>query len=177
MIDWFQASRDTHFEITEGLIGGASYDAHGTPLTEETLAEAKASDGVLLACIGGPKWDTLPFDVRPERGILRIRKEMGLFANLRPAVVFDALANASSLKPEVIRGLDIMIIRELIGGLYFGQLRGIEDVSGGRRGFNTMSYSTPEIERIARVGFELARKRNKRLCSVDKANVLESSVV
>ena len=103
------------------------------------MAEAKASDAVLLACIGGPKWDTLPFDVRPERGILRIRKEMGLFANLRPAVVFNALANASSLKPEVIRGLDIMIIRELIGDLYFGQPRGIEDVSGGRRGFNTMS--------------------------------------
>jgi 3-isopropylmalate dehydrogenase len=175
--DWFQTTGRTKFEFTEGLIGGASYDAHGTPLTAETVAQAKTSDAVLLACIGGPKWDTLPFGERPERGILGIRKEMGLFANLRPAVVFDALAGASSLKREVVQGLDIMIIRELIGGLYFGEPRGIEDVSGGRRGFNTMTYSTPEIERIARVGFELARKRGKRLCSVDKANVLESSVL
>ena len=177
VVDWFQASGRTDFEFTEGLIGGASYDVHGTPLTDDTVAQAKASDAILLACIGGPKWDSLPFGKRPERGILGIRKEMGLFANLRPAVVFDALAGASSLKREVVQGLDIMIIRELIGGLYFGEPRGIEDVSGGRRGFNTMTYSTPEIERIARVGFELARKRGQRACSVDKANVLESSVL
>ncbi len=177
VIDWFQSTGRANFEITNGLIGGSSYDAHGTPLTDDTLAQAKASDAVLLACIGGPKWDAIPFELRPERGLLKIRKEMGLFANLRPALVFDALADASSLKSEFVKGLDIMIIRELIGGLYFGQPRGIEDAPGGRRGYNTMTYSTPEIERVARVGFELARKRNKKLCSVDKANVLETSIV
>ncbi len=177
VMDWFQSSGRTNFEVTEGLIGGASYDAHGAPLTAETLELAKASDAVLLACIGGPKWDTLPFEARPERGILGIRKEMNLFANLRPAVVFEALANASSLKAEIVQGLDIMIVRELIGGLYFGQPRGIEEIPDGRRGFNTMTYSTSEVERVARAAFELARKRNKKLCSVDKANVLESSIV
>ncbi len=177
VMDWFQSSGLTNFEITEGLIGGASYDVHGAPLTPETLEQAKSADAILLACIGGPKWDTLPFDVRPERGILGIRKEMNLFANLRPAVVFDALAGASSLKAEIVQGLDIMIVRELIGGLYFGQPRGIEDAPDGRRGFNTMTYSTSEVERIARAAFELARKRKGRLCSVDKANVLESSIV
>ena len=177
VIDWFQSSGRTNFEISEGLIGGSSYDAYGIPLTDRTLEQAKVSDAILLACIGGPKWDSLPFSLRPERGILGIRKEMGLFANLRPAVVFDALVNASSLKPEIIKGLDVMIVRELIGGLYFGEPRGIENSLDGRRGFNTMTYTEFEVERVARVAFELARKRRKRICSVDKANVLESSIV
>ena len=178
VMDWFQSTGRVVFDVTDGLIGGASYDVHKVPLTDETIAQAKASDAVLLACIGGPQYDILPYDVRPERGLLRLRKEMGLFANLRPAIVMDALASASSLKADLVRNLDIMIVRELIGGMYFGEPRGIDDLpGGGRRGYNTMSYSTPEIRRVARVAFELARKRNKKLCSVDKANVLESSVV
>jgi len=178
VMDWLQTMGRARFEITEDLIGGAAYDVHKVPLTNETVARAKAADGVLLACIGGPKWDTLAYELRPERGLLRLRKEMGLFANLRPAIVPDALAAASSLKPELVKGLDIMIVRELIGGVYFGEPRGIEDLpGGGRRGYNTQVYSTPEIQRVAHVAFELARKRNKRVCSVDKANVLESSVV
>jgi len=178
VMDWYQAKGRAKFELSEGLLGGASIDAHGIPVTDETIARAKEADAVLLACIGGPKWDTLPYNVRPERGLLRIRKEMGLFANLRPAIVLDALANASSLKTELVKGLDIMIVRELIGGVYFGEPRGIEQLpTGGRRGYNTQAYSSPEVERVARVAFELARQRGKRLCSVDKANVMESSIV
>jgi 3-isopropylmalate dehydrogenase len=175
---WFEAARGLRFNVTEGLIGGASYDAHGTPLTDATVAQAKAADAVLFACIGGPKWDQLPYDKRPERGLLRLRKEMQLFANLRPAIVFDALAGASTLKPEVVKGLDIMIVRELIGGVYFGEPRGIEQLAdGGRRGYNTQSYATHEIVRVARVAFELARKRGRKVCSVDKSNVMESGLV
>jgi 3-isopropylmalate dehydrogenase len=160
------------------LIGGASYDAHNTPLTDETVARAKAADAVLFACIGGPKWDQLPYDVRPEKGLLRLRKELGLFANLRPAIVMDALAGASSLKLDLVKGLDIMIVRELIGGVYFGEPRGVEKLPDGtRRGYNTQAYSTSEILRVSRVAFELARKRGKRVCSVDKANVMESGLV
>jgi 3-isopropylmalate dehydrogenase len=178
VIDWFQKTGRASFKITEGLIGGASYDAHGAPLTAETIAQAKKADAVLLACIGGPKWDQLPFDKRPERGILGIRKEMGLFANLCPALVFDALASASTLKPEVVKGLDIMIVRELLGGVYYGAPRGIETLPNGeRRGINTQVYTTSEILRIARVGFDLARKRKNRVCSVEKANVMESGVL
>jgi 3-isopropylmalate dehydrogenase len=178
VMDWFESTGRVKFEITEGLIGGASYDVHKVPLTNETIQLAKSADAVLLACIGGPQYDTLPYDLRPERGLLKLRKEMGLFANLRPAIVMDALATASSLKADLVRNLDIMIVRELIGGVYFGEPRGIEDLPGiGRRGYNTQVYSTPEIVRVARAAFELARKRGKRLCSVDKANVLESSVV
>ena len=178
VMDWFQATGRAKFEVTEGLIGGASYDVHKTPLTDETLARAKASDAVLFACIGGPQWDQLPYDVRPEKGLLRLRKEMGLFANLRPAIVMDALASASSLKTDLVRGLDIMIVRELIGGIYFGEPRGVEQLPDGtRRGYNTQTYSTPEILRIAHVAFDLARKRGKRVCSVDKANVMESGLV
>ena len=159
-------------------MGGAAYDVHGTPFPAENLAAAMAADAVLLGAVGGPKWDDLPFDKKPERGLLGIRKEMGLFANLRPATVLDALADASTLKHDVVAGLDIMILRELTGGLYFGEPRGIETLAdGSRRGFNTLVYTTAEIVRIGRVAFELARKRNKKLCSVDKANVLECTVL
>ncbi|WP_339778157.1 3-isopropylmalate dehydrogenase [uncultured Thalassospira sp.] len=177
VMDWMAKKRDINFDVTEGLIGGASIDAHNNPLTDETLADAMAADAVLLGAVGGPKWDNIPFDIKPERGLLKIRKEMGLFANLRPALVFDALVGASTLKEDVVKGLDIMILRELTGGIYFGQPRGIEERDGVRYGYNTLVYSEPEIERIARVAFDMAMKRNKRLCSVDKANVLESTVL
>ncbi len=178
VMEWLQRRRGVGFDVREGLIGGASIDRHGVPLTDETLAEAMAADAVLLGAVGGPKWDDLPFDKKPERGLLRIRKEMGLFANLRPAIVFDALAEASTLKHEVVAGLDIMIVRELTGGIYFGDPRGIDTLPDGtRKGYNTLVYTTPEVRRIARVAFDLAMKRGKRVCSVDKANVLESTVL
>jgi len=166
------------FSISEGLVGGSSYDAHGAPLTDDTMAEALKADAVLLGAVGGPKWDSLPFADKPERGLLRLRKDMELFANLRPALVFDALAGASTLKTELVQGLDLMIVRELTGGVYFGEPRGIEDLPNGeRRGINTQVYTTSEIVRVARVAFELARKRDSRLCSVEKANVMESGVL
>ncbi len=178
VVDWMDRRRHVSFDIAEGLVGGAAIDAHGLPLTDETLADAVASDAVLFGSVGGPKWETLPFEVQPERGLLRLRKEMDLFANLRPAIVFDALADASSLKRELVSGLDIMILRELTGGIYFGEPRGIEDLGNGvRRGINTQVYTTPEVERVARVGFELARKRSNRVMSVEKANVMESGVM
>ena len=178
IIDWLERKRGISFEITEGLLGGAAYDATGTPFPAETLEKALAADAVLLGAVGGPKWDDLPFDKKPERGLLGIRKEMGLFANLRPAVVFDALADASTLKTELVAGLDIMIIRELTGGMYFGEPRGIETLpDGSRRGYNTLVYSTEEIRRIGRVAFEIARERGRKVCSVDKANVLEATVL
>jgi 3-isopropylmalate dehydrogenase len=178
IVDWMDQRRHVSFDISEGLVGGASIDAHGTPLTDDTMAEAMNVDAVLFGSIGGPKWETLPFNSQPERGLLRLRKEMDLFANLRPAMVFDALADASSLKHELVAGLDIMILRELTGGVYFGEPRGIETLpSGERRGFNTQSYTETEIERVARVGFELAQKRSGKLCSVEKANVMESGVL
>ncbi|CAA7624597.1 3-isopropylmalate dehydrogenase [Magnetospirillum sp. UT-4] len=178
IIDWMGKKRGVAFDVSEGLIGGSAYDVHGTPLADETLADAMAADAVLLGAVGGPKWDDLPFEKKPERGLLKIRKEMGLFANLRPAVVFDALVEASTLKPEVVKGLDIMIVRELTGGLYFGQPRGIETLPDGqRKGVNTLTYTTSEIQRIGRAAFDLARKRRKKLTSVDKANVLECTVL
>jgi 3-isopropylmalate dehydrogenase len=178
VIEWFGKRRQISFDVEEGLIGGASYDVHGTPLSDGTLEQAKAADAVLLGAVGGPKWDDLEFSLKPERGLLKIRKEMGLFANLRPAVVFPALAEASTLKTEIVSGLDIMIVRELTGGIYFGEPRGIEDLGNGeRRGFNTLVYTTSEIRRVGRVAFELAQKRDGRLCSVDKANVMESTVL
>jgi 3-isopropylmalate dehydrogenase len=178
VIDWFQSTGRVRFNLADGLIGGASYDAHGVPLTDATLAQAKAADAVLLACIGGPKWDQLEYHLRPERGLLRLRKDMELFANLRPAMVFPALAAASTLKTEVVSGLDIMIVRELTGGVYFGEPRGIETLPDGqRRGVNTQVYTTNEIVRVADVAFELAAKRNGRVCSVEKANVMESGVL
>ncbi len=178
VIDWMAKCRAATFDVKEGLVGGAAYDVHGTPITDDTMAQAMEADAVLLGAVGGPKWDDLPFADKPERGLLRLRKDMDLFANLRPAVVFDALADASTLKEEVIRGLDIMIVRELTGGLYFGEPRGIEDLPDGtRRGVNTQVYTTPEIQRVARVAFELAGKRGNKVCSVDKANVMESGIL
>jgi len=178
VLEWFNETGEASFEMEEGLVGGASYDAHRTPLTDETVDTALAADAVLFGSIGGPKWDDLEYELRPEKGLLRLRQSMGLFANLRPAIVFDALAGASSLKTELVSGLDIMIVRELIGGVYFGEPRGIEDLGDvGQRGYNTQAYSTEEVMRIAHVAFGLARKRENRVCSVDKANVMESGVV
>ena len=157
----------------QALVGGAAYDAEGDPLPASTLDKAKAADAILFGSIGGPKWDTIERDKRPERGLLRLRSSLNLFANLRPAMLFPQLASASSLKPEVGSGLDILIVRELTGGIYFGQPRGIREENGERIGFNTDVYSESEIRRIGKVAFELARVRGKRLCSVDKANVLE----
>ncbi len=178
VLSWINENSDVFFETVEGLVGGASIDAHGTPLTDETMDLALRSDAVLLGAVGGPKWDNLPFAKKPERGLLRLRKEMGLFANLRPALVFDALVEASTLKPELVKGLDLMIVRELTGGVYFGEPRGIEPLpGGGRRAVNTQVYTTKEIRRVARVAFELARKRSGKLCSVEKANVMETGVL
>lgn len=163
------------FEMEEGLLGGCAVDATGNPYPEATSKLARAADAILLGAVGGPQWDNLPREQRPERGLLGIRKELGLFANLRPAILYPELANASSLKPEIVAGLDILIVRELTGDIYFGQPRGIEQRDGERFGFNTMHYTESEIRRIGRVAFEAARKRNKRLCSVDKMNVLEAT--
>lgn len=162
-------------EMEEAPIGGAGYDAAGDPLPEATLKLARESDAVLLGAVGGPQYDTLDRPLRPERGLLRIRKELNLFANLRPALLYPELASASSLKPEVVSGLDIMIVRELTGDVYFGQPRGIEIRNGERVGFNTMLYSESEVRRVAHVAFQIAMKRGKKLCSVEKANVLECS--
>jgi 3-isopropylmalate dehydrogenase len=160
--------------LEEALVGGAAYDAYGDPLPEETLAAAKASDAVLLGAVGGPKWEPLHISKRPEKGLLGLRAGLGLFANLRPAVLYPQLAAASTLKPEIVSGLDIMIVRELTGDIYFGQPRGVETLpSGERRGINTMVYTESEVERICRVAFDIAMKRGKKVCSVDKANVLE----
>ncbi len=169
------ASDGLKLEMEEAPIGGAGYDAAGDPLPATTLALAKASDAVLLGAVGGPKYDALDRPLRPERGLLRIRKEMNLFANLRPALLYPELASASTLRPEVVAGLDIMIVRELTGDVYFGQPRGIEVRDGERVGFNTMLYSESEVRRVAHVAFGIAMKRNKKLCSVEKANVLECS--
>jgi 3-isopropylmalate dehydrogenase len=178
VVDWFAGARGLAFDIAEGLVGGSSYDAHGTPLTDETLAQATEADAVILGAVGGPKWDDVDFALKPERGLLRLRKELDLFANLRPAVVFEALAEASTLKTDLVAGLDVMIVRELTGGVYFGEPRGIEDLGGGvRRGVNTQVYATPEIHRVARVAFEIARRRDGRVCSVEKSNVMESGLL
>jgi 3-isopropylmalate dehydrogenase len=165
-------------ETETAPIGGAGYDAAGQPLPEATLDLARRADAILLGAVGGPKYDSLPREVRPERGLLAIREALSLFANLRPALLYPELAAASSLKPEVVSGLDIMIVRELTGDIYFGKPRGRRDnAAGDAEGFDTMRYSEPEIRRIARVAFEIARKRNRRLCSVDKANVLDTSIL
>jgi 3-isopropylmalate dehydrogenase len=168
--------RGIKLELEQGLLGGCAVDAAGVPLPEETLAKAKESDAILLGSVGGPKWDTIERSIRPERGLLAIRSGLGLFANLRPAVLFPQLASASTLKEDVVSGLDIMIVRELTGGIYFGEPRGIRELEDGQRqGFNTLVYTESEIERIARVAFDIASKRQGRLCSVDKANVLEAT--
>lgn len=166
-------------ELEEGLLGGAGYDVHGEPLPSVTMAQAKAADAILLGAVGGPKWDTLTDrELRPEKGLLGLRGGLELFANLRPAILYPQLADASTLKPEVVSGLDILIVRELTGGIYFGQPRGIRILDNGeRQGYNTDVYSESEIRRIAKVAFEAAQKRGKKLCSVDKANVLEVTVL
>jgi 3-isopropylmalate dehydrogenase len=165
-------------ELEQAPIGGAGYDAAGDPLPDATLALAQAADAVLLGAVGGYRYDGLPRDKRPEQGLLRIRKALGLFANLRPAVLYPELADASTLKPEVVAGLDLMIVRELTGDIYFGQPKGIRELAGGeRQGYDTMLYSESEIRRIAHVAFGIARKRRRKVCSVDKANVLETSVL
>lgn len=174
ILEWLGKNNHGSYKIEYGLIGGSAYDETGYPLPEETLTKAKASDAVLLGAVGGVKWESLDISVRPEKGLLGIRKGLELFANLRPAIVFEELADASTLKREIVSGLDIMILRELTGDIYFGQPRGVETLPNGeKRGFNTMEYTTHEVHRIARVAFELAKKRNKKVCSVDKANVLE----
>lgn len=168
-----QAAFDLKVEVKEALVGGAAYDAEGDPLPETTLAQAREADAILFGSIGGPKWEAIERDKRPERGLLRLRSSLELFANLRPAMLFPQLADASSLKPEIVAGLDILIVRELTGGIYFGQPRGIREENGERVGFNTYVYRESEMRRIGRVAFNLAMKRNRRVCSVDKANVLE----
>ncbi|HBN32014.1 MAG: 3-isopropylmalate dehydrogenase [Rhodobacterales bacterium] len=178
VITWFGDKRDLKFDVTEDLVGGAAYDVHGTPLTDETMAKAMAADAVLLGAVGGPAYDNLDFSVKPERGLLRLRKEMDLFSNLRPAQCFDALAEFSSLKPEIVAGLDIMIVRELTSGVYFGEPRGITVMDDGQRmGVNTQRYTTNEIRRVARSAFELAKRRSNRVCSMEKANVMESGIL
>ncbi|SLN20133.1 3-isopropylmalate dehydrogenase [Roseivivax jejudonensis] len=177
IIDWFGAKRGLPFDVSEDLVGGAAYDAHGTPLTDDTMALAQDADAVLLGAVGGPKYDVLDFSVKPERGLLRLRKEMDLFANLRPAQCFDALADFSSLKRDVVAGLDIMIVRELTSGVYFGEPRGIFEDGNERVGINTQRYTESEIERVARSAFDLAMKRDRKLCSMEKANVMESGVL
>ena len=174
LLDAVQAQTDVCLELEHRLVGGAAIDAEGAPLSDDTLAAARAANAVLLGAVGGPKWDELPMSERPERGLLGLRSGLGLFANFRPAILFPQLAAASSLKPDLVAGLDILILRELTGGIYFGEPRGVEKLADGtRRGFNTYVYSEAEIRRIARLGFETAQKRGGRLCSVDKANVLE----
>ncbi len=177
IISWFDTNRGLHFDVSEDLVGGAAYDAHGKPLSDETMAKAQEVDAVLLGAVGGPKYDDLDFSLKPERGLLRLRKEMDLYSNLRPAQCFDALADFSSLKTDVVAGLDIMIVRELTSGIYFGEPRGIFEEGNERVGVNTQRYTESEIERAARSAFELAMRRNKKLCSMEKANVMESGIL
>jgi 3-isopropylmalate dehydrogenase len=166
------------FEIEEGLVGGCAYDAHGKAISEADMGKALAADAVLFGAVGGPKWDSVPYDVRPEAGLLRLRKDLELFANLRPAICYPALASSSSLKPEVVEGLDILIVRELTGGVYFGEPKEIIDLGNGqKRGIDTQVYDTFEIERISGVAFELARTRRNKVCSMEKRNVMKSGVL
>lgn len=178
VIGWYSAKRKFDVEIDRELVGGCCYDAHGVAVTDETIEKALASDAVFLGAVGGPKWDNVPYEGRPEAGLLRLRKDLELFANLRPALCFPALADASSLKRDIVEGLDIMIVRELTGGVYFGEPKIIEDLGNGeRRGIDTQVYTTSEIRRIAAVAFELARKRDNRVMSVEKRNVMKSGVL
>ena len=178
LVDWLAKHKSLAFDISEDQVGGAAYDSYGTPLRDETLADAMASDAVLFGAVGGPQYDELAFELKPERGLLALRKEMDLFANLRPAIVFDALVDASTLKPDVVSGLNIMILRELCGGSYFAEPRGIDDQPDGqKKSYDTNAYSTQEIERIGRVAFDLARKRDGRVTSVEKSNVMMSGVL
>ena len=178
LIDWLNAQGIARFETDQGLVGGAAYDADKVSITDATMAKALAADAILFGAVGGPKWDPVPYEVRPEAGLLRLRKDLSLFANLRPAICYPALAQASSLKPEVVEGLDIMIVRELTGGVYFGEPKTITDLGNGqKRAVDTQVYDTYEIERIARVAFDLARKRRNKLTSMEKRNVMKSGVL
>ena len=178
LIGWFNALPGTKFETDRDLVGGTAYDKHGTPITEPAMQKALAADAVLFGAVGGPKYATAPYDKRPEAALLRLRKDLGLFANLRPALCFDALKESSTLKPEIVSGLDIMIVRELTGGVYFGEPRGITQLPNGeRQAVDTQIYATHEIHRIARVAFELARLRKNKVASVEKHNVMTSGVL
>ena len=178
IIDCFDREGVAEFEVEKGLVGGCAYDVHGRPISEADMELAHAADAVFLAAVGGPKWDDVPYEIRPEAGLLRLRKELGLYANLRPAICYPALASASSLNPEVVEGLDIMIVRELTGGVYFGEPKEILDLGNGqKRGIDTQVYDTYEIERIARVAFELARRRGEKVTSSEKHNVMKSGVL
>src|SRR6186997_1617697 len=178
LIDWLNAQGIAHFETEQGLVGGSAYDASKQSITDATMAQAMAADAVIFGAVGGPKWDSVPYEARPEAGLLRLRKDLGLFANLRPAVCYPALADASSLKREAVEGLDIMIVRELTGGVYFGEPKTITDLGNGqKRAIDTQVYDTYEIERITRVAFELARKRRNKVTSMEKRNVMKTGVL
>ena len=178
IIEWFNKNKSLDFEVEEGLVGGASFEKYKSPITDEVFYKALESEAVILGAVGGPKWDNLEFSKRPERALLKLRKELKLFANLRPAICFKQLVDASSLKPEIISGLDIMIVRELTGGIYFGEPRGIEPIENGeRKGINTHTYTTSEIHRVARVAFELAKKRKNTVTSCEKSNVMEAGML
>ncbi len=175
IIEWFNSNKSLDFEIDQDLVGGAAYDKHGTPITDEAFYKAQESAAVILGAVGGPKWDNIDFSKKPERALLKLRKELKLFANLRPAICFKQLVDASSLKPEFVSNLDILFVRELTGGIYFGEPRGIKPIDNGeRKGINTHVYTTSEIERVARVAFDLARKRNNKVTSCEKSNVMEA---
>src|SRR5215467_774487 len=178
VIDFFNKKGPDKFTTEEALVGGSCYDAHKVAITDGTMEKAKAADAVIFGAVGGPKWDKVPYDVRPEAGLLRLRKDLALFANIRPAIVYPALADSSSLKREVIEGLDIVIVRELTGGVYFGEPKTITDLGNGqKRAIDTQVYDTYEIERISRVAFELARKRRKKVTSMEKRNVMKTGVL
>src|ERR1700742_4772588 len=178
LIDWLNAEGIARFETEQGLVGGAAYDAHKVSISEDDMARAHKADAVIFGAVGGPKWDGVPYAVRPEAGLLRLRKDLGLFANLRPAICYPALADASSLKREVVEGLDIMIVRELTGGVYFGEPKEIRDLGNGqKRAIDTQVYDTYEIERIGRTAFELARNRGNKVTSSEKRNVMKSGVL
>ena len=178
IIEWYNKNKSLDFKIEEDLVGGASIDVHKIPITDEVFYKSLECDAVILGACGGPKWDNLEFSKKPERALLKLRKELKLFANLRPAICFKQLVDASTLKPEVVSGLDIMIVRELLGGIYFGEPRGIKPIeNGGKRGINTHSYTTNEIQRIARVAFDLAKKRKNKVTSCEKSNVMEAGVL
>ena len=178
IIDWLNKNKSLDFETEEGLVGGTSYEKHKKPITDEVFYKALESEAVILGAVGGPKWDNLEFSKRPERALLKLRKELKLFANLRPAICFKQLVEASSLKPEIVSGLDIMIVRELTGGIYFGEPRGIKPIENGeRKGINTHTYTSSEIIRVAKVAFDLAQKRKKKVTSCEKSNVMESGIL
>ena len=175
IIEWFNSKKSLDFEIDKDLVGGAAYDKHGSPITDEAFYKAQESAAVILGAVGGPKWDNLDFSKKPERALLKLRKELKLFANLRPAICFKQLVDASSLKPELVSDLDLLFVRELTGGIYFGEPRGIKPIDNGeRKGINTHIYTSSEIQRVARVAFDLARKRNNKVTSCEKSNVMEA---